>query len=45
MTNRNAHLVGSVPGETPEEAMRLAMTTLGPQLLSLPDGETGQRRN
>lgn len=45
MTNRNAHLVGSVPGETPAEAMRLAMTTLGPQLLSLPDGETGQRRN
>ena len=25
--------------------MRLAMTTLGPQLRSLPDGETGDRRN
>jgi hypothetical protein len=45
MADRHAHLVGSVPGETPEEAMRLAMTTLGPQLRSLPDGETGDRRN
>lgn len=45
MTTRQAHLVGSIPGQTPEEAMRLAMSVLGPHLRSLPDGETGDRRN
>jgi len=45
MADRHAHLVGSIPGENAGEAMRLAMTTLGPQLRSLPDGETGHRRN
>jgi len=45
MATRHAHLVGSIPGENPEAAMRLAMTTLGPRLRSLPDGETGERRN
>jgi len=45
MTNRQAHLVGSLPGDTAEEAMQLAMTSLGPHLRSLPDGETGVRRN
>ncbi len=45
MAARHAHLVGSIPGDTPREAMQLAMTTLGPQLRSLPDGETGERRN
>ena len=45
MARRHAHLVGSVPGESPAEAMQLAMTTLGPHLRCLPDGETGDRRN
>ncbi len=42
---REAHLVGSLPGETPEQAMRTALEILGPHLSSLPDGETGERRN
>lgn len=33
MANRQAHLVGSLPG-TAEEAMQLAMRTLGPHLRS-----------
>jgi len=45
MTERFAHLVGSLPGETAYEAMTTAMTLLGPRLRSLPDGETGPRRN
>ncbi|MGI8625317.1 MAG: hypothetical protein ACR2J5_01920 [Geodermatophilaceae bacterium] len=45
MADRHAHLVGSIPGDSAEEAMRLAMTTLGEHLRSLPDGETGERRN
>lgn len=40
-----AHLVGSLPGDTPEEAMRLALERLGPHLRWLPDGETGERRD
>ena len=42
---RNAHLVGSLPGNTATEAMSTALDVLGPQLRSLPDGETGERRN
>ena len=45
MAERDAHLVGSLPGETPAEAMRTALEILGPRLRSLPDGETGERRN
>lgn len=45
MSERHAHLVGSLPGETPEQAMGLAVELLGPHLLTLPDGETGERRN
>lgn len=40
-----AHLVGSLPGETSEEAMDEALRRLGPHLRRLPDGETGERRN
>ena len=45
MNVRQAHLVGSLPGDTPEQAMRTALEVLGPRLRSLPDGETGERRN
>jgi hypothetical protein len=42
---RRAHLVGSIPAGSAEEAMRLAVKRLGPELDYLPDGETGVRRN
>lgn len=45
MMNRHAHLVGSVPADNAEQAMTLAADLLGPSLLTLPDGETGERRN
>ena len=45
MTERHAHLVGSLPGATAREAMSRALDLLGPHLTSLPDGETGERRN
>lgn len=42
---RSAHLVGSLPGDDADDAMRLALATLGSTLRSLPDGETGERHN
>ena len=45
MPAREAHLVGSLPGPTPATAMATALEILGPYLRSLPDGETGERRN
>lgn len=45
MVTRRAHLVGSLPGAGAAEAMELAMRRLGPSLATLPDGETGDRRN
>ncbi len=45
MTHREAHLVGSLPGPTAASAMSTALQILGPSLRSLPDGETGERRN
>jgi hypothetical protein len=45
MPTREAHLVGSLPGSTAEAAMATALEILGPYLRSLPDGETGERRN
>jgi hypothetical protein len=42
---RSAHLVGSLPAEDTDDAMRLALNELGPRLRWLPDGETGERRN
>jgi hypothetical protein len=45
MVERYAHLVGSLPGDSAYEAMSNAMRILGPRLRSLPDGETGVRRN
>lgn len=45
MATREAHLVGSLPGATAGEAMETALGIVGPYLRSLPDGETGERRN
>lgn len=45
MPDREAHLLGSLPGPTPAAAMATALDVLGPRLRSLPDGETGSRRN
>jgi hypothetical protein len=45
MADREAHLVGSLPGAKPAEAMATALEILGPYLRTLPDGETGERRN
>ncbi len=45
MAGRSAHLVGSLPGDSAEQAMGDALHRLGPRLQSLPDGETGARRN
>ncbi|HEX8819881.1 MAG TPA: hypothetical protein VF794_08165 [Archangium sp.] len=42
---RNIHLVGSLPFDSTAEAMEAALTQLGERLRSLPDGETGARRN
>ena len=42
---RSAHLVGSLPGGDADDAMRVALTTLGSSLRTLPDGETGERHN
>ena len=45
MGDRQAHLVGSLPGSTSADAMSGALSILGPYLQTLPDGETGERRN
>ena len=42
---RNAHLVGSTPFDSTDEALEIALTRLAGRLRSLPDGETGERRN
>jgi hypothetical protein len=41
---RNVHLVGALPGDSPQEALDLAYSMVGPYLRSVPDGETGERR-
>jgi hypothetical protein len=42
-SQRKALLVGSLPFDDESEAMSIALSKLGPLLLSLPDGEIGQR--
>ncbi len=42
---RAAHLVGSIPADSPADAMQLATTHLGSRLRTLPDGETGDRHH
>ena len=43
MSNRFAHLVGSMPFENEEASMINALNALGKQLHSLPDGEVGEK--
>jgi hypothetical protein len=43
MANRSTLLIGSLPFEDEAQCMRRALTTLGPQLFSLPDGEIGEK--
>ncbi len=45
MVTRRAHLVGSLPEANEIDAMKLALSRLGPSLATLPDGETGDRGN
>ncbi|MGA7487771.1 MAG: hypothetical protein WBW74_12655 [Xanthobacteraceae bacterium] len=43
MTPRNIHLVGSVPLANAREVFATVSAALGPRLLRIPDGETGER--
>lgn len=43
MSDRKALLVGSLPFENEEEAMDLSLSVLGENLISVPDGEIGER--
>lgn len=43
MAKRSALLIGSMPFEDEETAMRRALDALGPYLFSLPDGEVGEK--
>jgi len=40
---RGTLLVGSIPAPDTHEAVKLALTELGPTLMCIPDGETGSR--
>ena len=42
---RAVHLVGSIPTDDAEQAMRTVAQRLGDRIRMLPDGETGERRN
>jgi len=42
-STRRSVLVGSLPAPDTETAMTWAVDALGPDLLALPDGETGER--
>jgi hypothetical protein len=43
MTARNVYLVGSVPLANSRDVFETVSAALGPRLLTLPDGETGER--
>jgi hypothetical protein len=43
MAPRNVHLVGSVPLANAHEVFATVSSALGPRLLRIPDGETGER--
>jgi hypothetical protein len=43
MPSRNVHLVGSVPLANAHEVFVTVSAALGPRLLRIPDGETGER--
>jgi hypothetical protein len=42
---RGTHLVGSLPADGPEAALRQALESVGDGLRYLPDGETGERHH
>jgi len=42
-SQRQVHLVGSVPLQNAEEVFRTASSVLGNRLPRIPDGETGNR--
>ena len=42
---RGTHLVGSLPADSPEAALRQALDSVGNGLRYLPDGETGERHH
>jgi hypothetical protein len=44
MSNRKSLLVGSIPAADTEEAVTAALDNLGPTLIAVPDGETGERK-
>lgn len=45
-TTRQVHLVGTIPAEDTEDALRLVQDTVGGRVTDwLPDGETGDREN
>lgn len=43
MPSRNVHLVGSVPLANAHDVFVTVSAALGPRLLRIPDGETGER--
>jgi hypothetical protein len=43
MTGHDIHLVGSIPLRNASEVFQTVGATLGPRLLRIPDGETGER--
>ena len=43
MSERNVYLVGSVPMADAAVVFETVSAALGPDLLTLPDGETGER--
>ncbi len=43
MSGYNIHLVGSIPLPNAAEVFETVSAALGPQLLRIPDGETGER--
>ena len=41
--SRHVHLVGSVPAASAADVFEMVSAALGPRLLRIPDGETGER--
>jgi hypothetical protein len=44
LNQRKSLLVGSIPASDAQQAVELALEALGPELLAIPDGETGERK-
>jgi len=45
LIHRKSLLVGSIPADDAREAVDLAIDALGPELIAIPDGETGVRKS